>query len=241
MATMLASSPHRAESLLLSEAKVGAMGSLFPDATLYIAARPVLDAVVGFAFHRGVLALARRAPQPTLAELLGRESAGPGAVPGLVVAERVSSYDNLGSMVRSMSALAPPGTGLLLSPGCCDPLYRKTLRVSMGHALHVPCVTMLEYPGDLARLRGAGFVTVALTPDPCAQDIASLSIPSGLRVALLLGAEGPGLDQDTMDRADHRVRIPMRGGVDSLNVAVAAAIAMHRIWACQPGSTDLPS
>lgn len=236
MASMLATSPHRAESLLLSEAKVATMSSLFPDATLYIASRAVLDAVVGFAFHRGVLVLARRAPQPTIREWLERHSQ-----PGVVVAERISSYDNLGSIVRSMSVLAPPGTGLMLSPGCCDPLYRKTLRVSMGHALHVPCIQMPHYPTELKQLRDAGFMTVALTPDSRAADLTQIEIPRGRRPALLLGAEGPGLDHQTLFDADIRARIPMRSGVDSLNVAVAGAIAMHRLWTCPGGTTDLPS
>lgn len=223
MARMLAASPHQAVSLLLSETKSHVMGELFPSAHLYIADRPVLDAVVGFAFHRGVLALAHRNPPPKPENLLAN-------APVAVVAERVSSYDNMGSLIRSMSALAPPGAALLLSPGCCDPLYRKTLRVSMGHALHVPFAELANYPSGLATLKAAGFATIALTPDPAASSIADFRLPVGLKPALLLGAEGPGLDESTMSAADIRLRIPMRPGVDSLNVAVAAAIAMHRLF-----------
>ena len=112
----------------------------------------------------------------------------------------------------------------LLGPGCADPLYRRSVRVSMGHVLRVPFAPLVPWPGGLEALRAAGFRVAALTPAADAVPLAQAGLGTG-RVAWLLGAEGPGLSADALAAADLAVRIPMAPGADSLNVATAAAIA----------------
>jgi tRNA G18 (ribose-2'-O)-methylase SpoU len=116
---------------------------------------------------------------------------------------------------------------VLLSPTCCDPLYRKAVRVSAGAALRVPFARLAVWPADLARLRAEGFTLVALTPRPGAMDLAALDPPA--RLALLVGTEGEGLGAAARAAADVEVHIAMASGVDSLNVATAAGIALHRL------------
>ncbi len=144
-----------------------------------------------------------------------------------MAAERVGNADNMGALFRN--ALAFGAGGILLSPGCCDPLYRKSIRVSMGAALRLPFAVDDRWPGGLRRLREADVRVLALTPNPPALDLDdALSVsPSGTTVALLVGHEGDGLSDDAMLAADARVRIALSPGVDSLNVATAAGIALH--------------
>ena len=147
--------------------------------------------------------------------------------PGLVLAlEDVSNPDNVGGVFRNARAFG--ADAIFLSAGCADPLYRKAIRTSMGASLVTPFAHLPGWADGLAQLRAAGYTLVALTPDPSALDIAHLgAAPS--RVALLLGAEGPGLSAETRAAADLRMQIAMAPGVDSLNVATAAAIALHRL------------
>ncbi|MBN9736133.1 MULTISPECIES: RNA methyltransferase [unclassified Pseudonocardia] len=175
---------------------------------------------VGFHLNRGVLAVADRAPAPDPAELL----AGARTV---AVCEGVGDHENLGSLFRNAAALGVDG--ILLGPGCSDPLYRRSVRVSMGHVLRVPFTRLDgEWPASLDVLREAGFTVAALTPDAGAEPLATAGLAGG-RVAWLLGAEGPGLTDEALTAADRRVRIPMATGVDSLNVATAAAVAFHAV------------
>lgn len=197
-----------------------------PDVPIYAAPRPVMDAVVGFPIHRGVLASGLRQPNPQLSELLGAASA-------VVVLEGTANHDNLGGIFRAAAALAD-NPAVLLDPTSCDPLYRKAIRVSMGHALRVPFARLAPWPTRLAALERAGFETIALTTDPGAEDIAELCQHPGRRPALLLGAEGEGLSPAAMTTASRRVRIGMAPGVDSLNVVTAAAIALHRLTRNKP-------
>jgi tRNA G18 (ribose-2'-O)-methylase SpoU len=125
---------------------------------------------------------------------------------------------------------------LLLAPGCCDPLYRRAVRVSMGHVLAVPYATLEPWPEGLKQLADAGFRLVALTPDPSAAAIDDLGLRGTGRVALLLGAEDRGLTAEAMAQAHVRARIPMAAGVDSLNVASAAAIAFYAAGAPAAGA-----
>jgi tRNA G18 (ribose-2'-O)-methylase SpoU len=199
-----------------------------PNGTpVYVAERTVAEQIVGFDMHRGVLALGDRGARPSLEAVVSGARC-------VLLLEGLSNHDNVGSLYRSLSALGPADAAVVLGPGCADPFYRKSLRVSMGHVLRIPTAWVDAWPADLGVLERAGFRTVALTPDPRAIPLsdAGLRCPPD-RIALMLGAEGPGLTQAAMAAADLRVRIPMNEGVDSLNVGVSAAIALAGL--CTPG------
>jgi tRNA G18 (ribose-2'-O)-methylase SpoU len=190
------------------------------DVPAYAVDPDTMARVVGFHLNRGVLAVADRAVPPEPHAL----AAGARL---LAVAEGVNDHENLGSLFRNAAALGVDG--VLLGPRCADPLYRRSVRVSMGHVLRVPFAELPgEWPGSLDLLRAAGLRVAALTPAPDALPLAAAGL-AGTRTALLLGAEGPGLTPEALAAADLRVRIPMAPGVDSLNVATAAAVAFHEV------------
>lgn len=227
--TLLQSPGFRAHSLLVTEAAWRSLADACdpnaPEAPpVYLAPQPVMDAVTGFHIHRGCLAAAHRPPPRDAASLIA--SLDRGNTPRcVVVLEDVANHDNVGGVFRSAAAFA--ADAVLLTQRSCDPLYRKAIRVSMGGVLRVPFAT-IDSGSDAARLvADAGFQTVALTPATGATDIAHF--PSLGRVAIFLGAEGAGLSQGTLDACMHRVRIPITDIVDSLNLSVAAAIALHRL------------
>ena len=147
----------------------------------------------------------------------------------VAVLERVVDADNVGSVFRSAEAFGVDA--VLLSPGCCDPFYRKALRTSSGAALVVPCATAVPWPDTLDALRTAGFVVLAMTPHVHATDIGEFVATTAAagRIAVLLGTEGQGLTDEALAHADVRIRIPMSGTLDSLNIATAAGIALHRL------------
>jgi tRNA G18 (ribose-2'-O)-methylase SpoU len=189
-------------------------------APTYLAAPEVLAAIVGYDLHRGAIAVAERPPPRSVDEaLVGARL--------VAVLEGVNDHENLGSVARSAVALGVDA--LLLSPDCADPLYRRSVRVSMGHVLRLPTARLTPWPAGLEGLRAAGWSVVALTPDPSVPHLEELVVADPGRVAVLLGAEGPGLTAEALATADHRVRIAMAPGVDSLNVAHAAAIAFHHL------------
>ncbi|WP_199189972.1 RNA methyltransferase [Mycobacterium sp. ENV421] len=188
-------------------------------APFYRATAEVMAEVVGFHLNRGVLAAARRPPALTLAEVLDDART-------VAVLEGVNDHENLGSIFRNAAGLGVDA--VIFGSGCADPLYRRAVRVSMGHALLVPFARAERWPADIAELRERGFRLLAMTPDPAAQTLAEAM--AGLaenRVAVLVGAEGPGLTETAMRASDVRVRIPMSRGTDSLNVATAAALAFY--------------
>ncbi|GAY14420.1 RNA methyltransferase [Mycobacterium sp. shizuoka-1] len=188
-------------------------------APFYRASAEVMADVVGFHLNRGVLAAARRPAELTPAEVL--EGART-----VAVLEGVNDHENLGSIFRNAAGLGVDA--VLFGTGCADPLYRRAVRVSMGHALLVPFARAHQWPGDLGDLRERRFRLLAMTPDPAAQTLAEAMV--GLaeqKVAVLVGAEGPGLTETAMRASDVRVRIPMSRGTDSLNVATAAALAFY--------------
>jgi tRNA G18 (ribose-2'-O)-methylase SpoU len=226
------------------EAVRDVVGTLAPEIPVYVVDQKTMNAVVGFNIHRGVLALGARGPEPELERLLDDSSC-------VVVLEDLVNHDNIGGIFRNVAALAGVGRGggaVLLSPNCSDPLYRKSIRVSIGWALAVPFARLVSWPADLNRLRSSGFRVVALHPGAGARDIAAVAEELGGRgqkIALVVGTEGPGLTPECLAAADECVRIPMRGremlmgsanaeGVDSLNVGVATAIALHRFAAALP-------
>jgi tRNA G18 (ribose-2'-O)-methylase SpoU len=185
-------------------------------APVYAASPALLRRITGLGVHRGMLASFDRRPVPGPDEVLA-------AARRVVVLERVSNPTNLGVTIRSAAGLGIDA--VLLDPTCTDPLYRRVSRVAMGEGYALPWAWLPRLPGGLDPLRAAGFRLVALTPDHAATPIDRLDVRRDERVALLFGAEGPGLSAATLAAADERVGIPMRGGVDSLNVGVAAGIA----------------
>jgi tRNA G18 (ribose-2'-O)-methylase SpoU len=216
----LVRSDYRIRSVLLTPQRLDALaGDLAGlSAPVYLASQEVMNAVAGFDIHRGVLASADRRPLPAPAELLATAR-------GVVVLEDINDHENLGVLARNAVALGIDT--MLLSPECCDPLYRRSVRVSMGYVLELPFSILAPWPDALAVLGDAGFRIVALTPDPAATDIRKLELAGAGRLAFLLGAEGPGISPGAAARADVLARIPMVPGVDSVNVASAAAIAFH--------------
>ena len=186
------------------------------DAPFYRLDAQTMHDVVGFHLNRGVLAAADRAPALTMAEVVDGART-------LAVLEGVNDPENLGSMFRNAAGLGVDG--VLFGARCADPLYRRAVRVSMGHVLRVPFAAVAAWPVDLRELRAAGFRLVSLTPSPDAVPLAQALAAE--RVAVLLGAEGPGLTEHAMRATDVRARIPMARGTDSLNVATAAALAFY--------------
>jgi tRNA G18 (ribose-2'-O)-methylase SpoU len=188
-------------------------------APYYRASAEVMAEVVGFHLNRGVLGAARRAPELTISDVIrGAQT--------VAVLEGVNDHENVGSIFRNAAGLGV--SGVIFGTGCADPLYRRAVRVSMGHALLVPFAKAQRWPGDLNDLRDNGFRLLAMTPSPAAQTLAE--VMDGLvdqKVAVVVGAEGPGLTETAMRAADVRVRIPMSRGTDSLNVATAAALAFY--------------
>ena len=188
-------------------------------APFYRASAEVMAEVVGFHLNRGVLGVARRSPELTTAQVLTGART-------VAVLEGVNDHENLGSIFRNAAGLGVDA--VIFGAGCADPLYRRAVRVSMGHALLVPYAWAAQWPGDLELLRNNGFQLLALTPDSEAQTLAdAMESVNGRKVAVLVGAEGPGLTESAMRASDIRVRIPMSRGTDSLNVATAAACAFY--------------
>lgn len=186
------------------------------DAPFYRASAEVMTACIGFHLNRGVLAVAER-PSP-----LDFDEVVAGART-IAILEGVNDHENIGSIFRNGAGMNVDA--VLFGGGCADPLYRRAVRVSMGHVLRVPFAEVPEWPAGLGLLRERGFQVVSLTPNPEAMTLAAAM--SGEKVALLVGAEGPGLRERTMRATDVRARIPMAPGADSLNVATAAAMAFY--------------
>ena len=196
-------------------------------APFYRASAEVMADVVGFHLNRGVLAAARRPPELPLTEVLDGART-------VAVLEGVNDHENLGSIFRNAAGLG--ADAVVFGAGCADPLYRRAVRVSMGHALLVPSARAQHWPDDLNILRANGFRLLAMTPDPSAESLPEVMRRwRGERVAVLVGAEGPGLTETVMRASDARVRIPMARGTDSLNVATAAALAFYERVRCADG------
>lgn len=176
----------------------------------------VMAEIVGFHLNRGVLAVSRRPPVLTVPEVL--ESART-----VAILEGVNDHENIGSIFRNAAGLGVDA--VLFGQGCADPLYRRCVRVSMGHALLVPFARFDDWPRGLDLVRERDFRLVSLTPDPAAVTLAEAVTAE--KVGFLVGAEGPGLTASAMAATDVKARIPMSRGTDSLNVATAAAVAFY--------------
>lgn len=205
-------------SVLLTPAALQSFGaSMDTEAPIFIATPEVLNQVTGFNFHRGCLALAQRPP----------DDAGTGRLlnAGLLLAlEGVGNPDNIGGLFRVAAAFAVDG--VLLDPASGDPFYRKAVRTSMGAALNVPFERLSPWPSGLDAYKAMDFTVVALTPRPDARPIADFARDARSPLIVMVGAEGAGLSDAALDAADALVRIPISPDVDSLNVVVAAGIAL---------------
>jgi tRNA G18 (ribose-2'-O)-methylase SpoU len=199
-------------SVLTTDRWLGDLEDL--DTTAYVVPLEVLRATTGYPVHRGALASFERRPLPPLDQVAGNRSR-------IVVLEDLVDHTNVGAIFRSTAALG--WEGVLLTPRCGDPLYRRSVRTSMGAVFAVPW-TRIDHDHGIGSLREAGFRVIALTPEN-ASDIASVERPE--RCALVVGTEGAGVSARWRAAADERVRIPMHAGIDSLNVSAAAAIALH--------------
>jgi tRNA G18 (ribose-2'-O)-methylase SpoU len=206
----------RVHSVLLTGPRLAtladALGGPFP---VYLAPQELLDRIAGFHVHRGCLAVGER---PSAAAI-------PDGARTLLVLEDLTDVDNLGAIARHAAAFG--ADALLLSPRCADPFYRKSIRVSLGAVFTLPIIRLAAWPGDLQRLRAEGVSLVAATLDTDATLLARFDRPA--RLAVLLGAEGPGLSPAARALCDQRVTIPMSPGADSLNVATAAAIFLYAL------------
>jgi tRNA G18 (ribose-2'-O)-methylase SpoU len=208
-------------SMLMARRWAEPLADVLGDAPVYVVDDEVAEAVTGFPVHRGALASMRRLPLPPVASLVERARR-------ILVLEDLVDHGNVGAIFRCAAALGVEA--VVLSPRCADPLYRRSVKVSMGAVFAVPYARMTDWHGGLAELRAAGFTLLALTPDQSATPIDKA--PAAERVALMLGAEGDGLSSRWLREADEPVCIPMSSGamdlgVDSLNVVAAAAIACH--------------
>ena len=247
----LLQSGYPVRSLLVDDHQASAAGGLVSavrarGAPVFVGTREVVAETVGFALHRGVVAVAER-PEATDADQLlidSRQTVVSGATPMIAVLEGLNDHENIGALFRNAAAFG--AAGVVLDPTCADPLYRRSVRVSLGYVLHVPFARLAPWPDGLDRVRSAGFVVAALTPHPpSGGGVRHLTleelhgtlpafggrrtdVPTG--VALLLGAEGSGLSEAALDASDVTVSIPMSGGIDSLNVATAAAVAFHALF-----------
>jgi tRNA G18 (ribose-2'-O)-methylase SpoU len=215
--------PERVQSLLIDGKRIDKLGEVMaglpPGVPVYVAGQAVLDAIAGFHLHRGVLAVGAKPSPPTADALLAK--AGERAV--VLVLMGIANHDNLGGIFRNAAAFGVDG--VILEGDCCDPFYRKAIRVSIGATLSVPSAWLAPGEDVVALLERHGFQGLALSP-AAGETLARLDPPA--RSAVLLGAEGPGLSQAVMDRV-RTVGVPMAGGFDSLNVATTSGIVLHHL------------
>lgn len=217
---------HRVGALLVSAAALEELRPVVEglpgNAGVFVAETAVFRGVTGYNIHRGCLALVER---PAPRDWREAADGAPVAAP-LVLLEAVANPDNVGGVFRNAAAFG--AAAVLLDPACSDPLYRKAVRTSMGTVLAVPFATIAPWPSAIDELRARGWLVAALTgTGEIALDECSRAAGPTRRLAWLLGHEGHGLSPDALAAADLRVRIPMAPGVDSLNVATAAAIALY--------------
>nr|WP_246316197.1 RNA methyltransferase [Kineococcus aurantiacus] len=207
-------------SFLLSPHRHAELADVLPaDVPVFVAPPAAVEELTGVDLHRGALGSFVRPAPRTVEDLLAALPPGPAR---LVVLEDVADATNVGAVVRSVAAFGVDG--VVVSPRCADPLYRRAVRVSMGTVLHLPWARARSWPGDLDLLRGAGFTVAALALSDDSVALGEFEVPE--RLAFLLGTEGDGLSRRALAAADVVVRIPMDPRVDSLNVAAAGAVAL---------------
>ncbi|WP_111719956.1 RNA methyltransferase [Homoserinimonas sp. OAct 916] len=215
---------HRPRSVLVLERWLPRMAELFrdyPEITVFTGEPELLESLTGFNLHRGALAAMHRPPLAPVAELVRDAST-------IVVLEDVVDHTNVGAIFRSVAGLG--ADAVLISPRCADPLYRRSVRVSMGTVFQVPWTRMEEWDEALPALKQAGFHLAALALSDDAVSLADFAANRPEKVALVMGTEGDGLSSRALAAADTEVMIPMLHGVNSLNVAAASAVAL---WALE--------
>jgi tRNA G18 (ribose-2'-O)-methylase SpoU len=212
---------HRPRSVLLQQKWLDELGPLLAgfDIPVFLASQEVLGEITGFVMHRGALASMQRPVLPAPAELLANARR-------VVVLEDIVDHTNVGAIFRAVAGLG--ADAVLVTPRCADPLYRRSVRVSMGAVLQIPWTRLPEWPDAASQLHDAGFTIAALALDDAAITLDAFAADPPERVALLLGTEGDGLSSAAIEGSDVVVTIPMARDVDSLNVAAAAAVAL---WA----------
>jgi len=226
---LIADSRFRARSVFVTRAALAGLSDVLAklgdETRIYLASQALLNEVVGYNMHRGCLAAVERGAPLSADEILARCAKGRRL---LVVLEDVTNPDNVGSVFRNARAFG--ADGVFLTPRCTDPLYRKAVRVSMGGTLQLPFARVASCASALEALRAAGFVVVALTPAAGAERVEEVArqLAGAERVALALGTEAEGLSAAALAAADVRACIAMAPGVDSINVATASGIALHR-------------
>lgn len=217
------SAGYRLHSILVDAKRSKPMPDAVPaEIPVYDAGPEVLVRITGYHLHRGMLACFHRRPVPSPDEVLAAHQPLTS-----LVAEGVNNPTNLGVILRCAAAQGVEAA--FLDKTCCDPLYRRAGRVSMGEAYAMPYARLDPFPDGFAPLRSAGVQLLALTPREDAKDISELKLAADEPVAILVGAEGPGLTEAAMDAADQLLRIPMSGTVDSINVGSAAAVAFYAL------------
>jgi tRNA G18 (ribose-2'-O)-methylase SpoU len=212
---------HRPRSVLLQEKWIPDLAPLLGhvDVPVYVAPAEMLEQITGFVLHRGALASMHRPELPSVSELL-RDARR------VVVLEDIVDHTNVGAIFRAVAGLG--ADAVLVTPRCADPLYRRSVRVSMAAVLQIPWTRLPEWPQGAEELHAAGFEIAALALDDDAVPLDAYAAEAPERVALLLGTEGDGLSRAAVANADRVVTIPMQRGIDSLNVAAASAVAL---WA----------
>ncbi len=218
-----AASLCRPRALLLAEKRVEALGdvveALANETPVYVAGQAVLDRIAGFPLHRGILALGEKPVAPSLSKVL--ETVADDDV--FVIASGIGNHDNMGGLFRNAAAFG--ARAVLLDQSCCDPFYRKSIRVSVGAVLRTPSSVEMPAEALVAAMQARGVEVVALTPS-ATERLADYRRQGP--VALMVGSEGPGLPRAVIERC-RAVGVPMAGGFDSLNVAVASALALHHV------------
>ncbi|ACU85410.1 rRNA methylase [Brachybacterium faecium DSM 4810] len=211
-------------SFLMSEkwlAKFAPLYEQFPEVPVFVGAEPLLEQLTGFHLHRGALAAMQRPVLPAVEELL----AATGGRSRIAVLENLVDHTNVGACFRSAAAMGVDA--VLVTPQCADPLYRRSIRVSMGTVFQVPWTRIENWPASVHDLQEAGYVVAGLTLGEGAITLDDLAAEDHENLALVLGSEGHGLMGSTDRALDRRVTIPMQHGVDSLNVAAASAVAFY--------------
>jgi tRNA G18 (ribose-2'-O)-methylase SpoU len=210
------------ESVLLAERKVSAIAPLCREnVTIFVASDDLIQQIIGFEFHSGVLACGIRPPAPALEALIP-----PSPAPALLtICQQITNAENLGSLIRISAAFG--ASAIILGQRCCDPWFRQCVRVSMGTIFALPIFRSTDLLSDLDAIKSHGITCLAAVIDNDAVPLDSIERIS--RVGLVFGSEAQGLDPATIGRCDRRVTIPMRLGTDSLNVAIAAAVFLYQL------------
>lgn len=223
---------YRPRSFMLAARWLESLGDVVRDAPVYRVSEATAERVSGFHVHRGALASLFRETRHTLDDLLGRAGSGTSGAPDrtrsrIAVLEDLVDHANVGAVFRSAAALGVDA--VLVTPRCADPLYRRSIKVSMGAVFQVPWTRIDPWPEGVDRLQDAGYVVAGMTLGDDAITLDELVAENHQRLALVFGTEGHGITALADRRLDRRVTIPMMGGVDSLNVAASSAVAFYAI------------